>query len=104
MMRQQESVPLPRGWTRGAAWKGGGASILLHLFVGAAMIVALSGPPKAPPQVIDLTLLPPAGIARRPVPPAIIAAEKPSRDRRDGTYSRNRPPFPPRRRSRIRPS
>jgi protein TonB len=80
MMRQQESVPLPRGWTRGAAWKGGGASILLHLFVGAAMIVALSGPPKAPPQVIDLTLLPPAGIARRPVPPAIIAAEKPSWD------------------------
>ncbi|MHB1013109.1 MAG: energy transducer TonB [Desulfobacteria bacterium] len=71
---------MPRGWTRGAAWKGAGASILLHLFVGAAMIVALSGPPKAPPQVIDLTLLPSAGIARRPAPPAFLAAGKPSRD------------------------
>ena len=78
-MRQQESVPVPRGWTRGAAWRGAGASLLLHLFVGAAVIVALSGPPKAPPQVIDLTLLPPAEIDRHPVPPAFIAAEKPSR-------------------------
>ena len=78
-MRQQESVPVPRGWTGEAAWKGAGASLLLHLFVGAAMIVALSGPPKGPPQVIDLTLLPPAGIARRPVPPAFLAAVKPSR-------------------------
>lgn len=78
-MRQQESVPVPRGWTGGAAWKGAGASLLLHLFVGAAMIVALSGPPKAPPQVIDLTLLPSAGIARRPVPPAFIAAVNPSK-------------------------
>jgi periplasmic protein TonB len=74
-MRQQESVPVPRSWTGGAAWKGAGASVLLHLFVGAAMIVALSGPPKAPPQVVDLTLLPPAGIDRRPVPPAFAAAE-----------------------------
>ena len=47
-MRPQESVPVPRGWTGGAAWKGAGASLLLHLFVGAAVIVALSGPPKAP--------------------------------------------------------
>ena len=78
-MRQQESVPVPRGWTGGAAWKGAGASLLLHLFVGAAMIVALSGPPKPAPQVIDLTLLPPAGIARPPVPPAFIAAVTPSR-------------------------
>ena len=73
-MRQQESVPVPRGCTGGAAWKGAGASLLLHLFVGAAMIVALSGPPKPPPRVIDLTLLPPAGISRLQVPPAIIAA------------------------------
>ena len=78
-MRQQESVPVPRGWTGGAAWKGAGASLLLHLFVGAAMIVALSGPPKAPPQVIDLTLLPPAEIYPRPVPPAFVAAVTPSR-------------------------
>ena len=78
-MMQQESVPVPRGWTGRAAWKGAGASLLLHLFVGAAVIFALSGPPKGPPQVIDLTLLPPAGIARHPVPPPFIAAVKPSR-------------------------
>ena len=78
-MRQQESVPAPRGWTRGAAWKGTGASLLLHLVVGAAVIVALSGPPKAPMRVVDLTLLPPAEIDRRPVPPAFAAVE-PARD------------------------
>ncbi len=76
-MRQQESVPVPRGWTGGAAWKGAGASLLLHLFIGAAVIVALSGPPKGTPQVVDLTLLPPAEIGRRPVPPAFAAAEPP---------------------------
>jgi protein TonB len=76
-MRQRESVPVPRGWTGGAAWKGAGASILLHLFVGAAMIVALSGPPKAPQQVIDLTLLPPVGTSRPPAPPVFIAAVTP---------------------------
>jgi protein TonB len=43
------------------------------------MIVALSGPSKAPPQVIDLTLLPPAGTARRPAPPALVAAVNPSK-------------------------
>jgi len=74
-MRQEESVPVPRGWTGGSAWKGAGASILLHLFVGAAMVVALSGPPKAAPRVIDLTLLPPAGIDPRPIPPSFSAAE-----------------------------
>ena len=74
---QQESVPVPRGWTGGTAWKGAGASLLLHLFVGAAVIVALSGPPSVAPQVIDLTLLPPAEIGRRPVPPAFAAAEPP---------------------------
>lgn len=78
-MRPQESVPVPRGWTGGAAWKGAGASLLLHLFVGAAMIVALSGPPMAPPQVIDLTLLRPAEISLRPVPPAFVATVTPSR-------------------------
>ena len=78
-MREQESVPVPRGWTGGAAWKGAGASLLLHLFIGAAVIFALSGPPKGHPQVIDLTLLPPAGIARHPVPPPFLAAVQPSR-------------------------
>jgi len=76
-MRQQESVPVPRGWTGGAAWKGAGASLLLHLFVGAAVIVALSGPPKGAPQVIDLTLLPPAEIGGRPVLSAFSTAEPP---------------------------
>ena len=75
-MRQQESVPVPRGYTRGAAWKGAGASLLLHLIVGAAVIVALSVPPKDPPRVVDLTLLPPAEIGRRPAPPAFAAAER----------------------------
>ena len=78
-MGQQESVPVPRGWTGEAAWKGAGASLLLHLSVGAAAILALSGPPKMPPQVIDLTLLPPAGIAQRPAPPPTVAAVTPSR-------------------------
>ena len=78
-MRQQENVPVPRGWTGGAVWKGAGASLLLHLFVGAAVIVALSGPPKKAPQVVDLTLLPPAVIDRRPEPAAFTAAE-PARD------------------------
>jgi len=87
-MRQKESVPVPRGWTGGAAWKGAGASLLLHLFVGATMVVALSGPPKVPPRVIDLTLLPPAGIDPRPVPPTFAAAE-PARNA--GTAVRSKP-------------
>lgn len=74
-MRQEESVPVPRGWTGRAAWKGAGASLLLHLFVGAAVAVALSGPPKAPSRVIDLTLLPPAESAPRQVLPSFAAAE-----------------------------
>ena len=73
-MRQDENIPVPRGWTGGAAWKGAGASLLLHLVVGAAVIAVLSGPPKPTHQVIDLTLLPPADVDPRPVPPAIVAA------------------------------
>jgi len=80
MMRQDESIPVPRGWTGRAAWKGAGASLLLHLLVGAAVIVVLSGPPKSTPQLIDLTLLPPADVDPRPVPPAIVAAEEPTGD------------------------
>lgn len=76
-MGQHESFPVPRGWTGRAAWKGAGASLLLHLFVGAAVIVALSDPPKSAPRVIDLTLLPPAEIDPRPVPPAIVTAAEP---------------------------
>ena len=87
-MRQEESVPAPRGWTGGAAWKGAGASLLLHLLVGVTMVVALPGPPKAPPRVIDLTLLPPAGIDPRPVPPSFAAAE-PARN--SGTAVRQEP-------------
>ena len=92
-MRQPESVPAPRGWTGRAAWRGAGASLLLHLFVGAAMIFALSGPPKGPPQVIDLTLLPPVGIARSPVPPPFVSTVKPSRV--PGTDVPSDPPVPP---------
>ena len=79
-MRREESVPVPRGWTGKAAWKGAGASLLLHLFVGAALIVALSGPPRPAPRVVDLTLLPPPGTDRTPVP-RILAAAIPARDR-----------------------
>lgn len=85
-MSQEESAPVPRGWMGGAAWKGAGASLLLHLIVGAAVIVALSGPPKPPLQVVDLTLLPLAEDGRRPVPPVFAAAEPP------GTADRAEPP------------
>jgi len=78
-MRQPSIVPASRGWTGEAAWKGAGASILLHIFVGAAMVAALSGPPKAPPRVIDLTLLAPAVSDRPPVPPAFFKAAEPPR-------------------------
>ncbi|MGE5283369.1 MAG: energy transducer TonB [Actinomycetota bacterium] len=76
-MRPQESVPAPRGWTGEAAWKGTGASILLHLFVGAALIAALSGPPKLSPRVIDLTLLAPDGIDRPPGRAALVRRVEP---------------------------
>jgi len=77
-MRRRENTSVPWGWTGRAAWKGAGASVLLHLFVGAALIVALSGPPKEPPQVIDLTLLPPAEIGRRPDPAPFVATTEPA--------------------------
>jgi protein TonB len=72
-----ERMPARRERAGGAAWKGAGASLLLHLLVGAAVIAALSGPPRAAPQVIDLTLLPPAEIDRHAVPPAFAAAKPP---------------------------
>jgi len=43
------------------------------------MLFALSGPPKAPTRVIDLTLLPTGEIARRPAPPPLVASAIPSR-------------------------
>ena len=78
MTRRGESASAPGGLTARAAWRGAGASLLLHLLVGAAVIVALSGPPKAPPRVIDLTLLPPAEIGRRPDPSAIVVPTEPA--------------------------
>jgi len=89
MMRHQGSVPVPRGWTGIAAWKGAGASILLHLLVGAAVVVALSGPPKRTPQVVDLTLLPPPDIGRHSLPPAFPPADP------VGAAGRAVPPEPP---------
>ncbi len=83
--------------TGGAAWQGAGASLLLHLFAGVAVIAALSGPPKAPPQVIDLTLLPPAETGRRPSPTAFLATEETTgisgtADRPDPTPAPGPPP------------
>jgi protein TonB len=92
MMRREESVPVPRSWTGKDAWKGAGSSILLHLFVGAGLVAALSGPPKPGLRVVDLTLLPPAGIDRRPVPP-VSAAATPARDRKRTVLPE--PPSPP---------
>jgi len=100
-MRQRESVPVPRGWTVRAAWKGAGASLLLHLFVGAAILVTLSGPPKPAPRVIDLTLLPPAGIDRRPVPRTIVPGEP---ERIPGTSVPRDPPALPAPRAVANPS
>ena len=57
------SVPAPGGATGRAAWKGVAASLLLHLFVGAAAIGAISTAPSVPPPVIDLTLAGPGGNA-----------------------------------------
>ena len=69
----------PREGTTEAARRGLAASLLLHLLVGAAMVVALSGPPRSVPPVIDLTLLPPAEFGPRPVP-QVFAAAGPARD------------------------
>lgn len=54
-------VPALRGRTGEAAWKGVAASLLLHLFVGAAAIGALPAPASVDPPVIDLTLAGPVG-------------------------------------------
>ena len=72
-------VPLPSsvhatgGGTGRAAWEGVAASLLLHLFVGAAAIGAISAAPKGPPPVIDLTLAGPRGEA--PATSAFTAAK-----------------------------
>ena len=80
-MKRDGGVPVPRGWTGRAAWKGAGASLLLHLFAGAALIAALSGPPRPAPQVIDLTFLPPSRIDPHPAPPGIVTAAEPAGNR-----------------------
>jgi hypothetical protein len=56
-----ERVSARRERTTPAAWKEVAASLLLHLFVGAVAIGALSGPAEIPPPVIDLTLAEPSG-------------------------------------------
>lgn len=55
------SVPAPRGGTGETAWKEVAASLLLHLFVGAAAIGAISTTPQGTPPVIDLMLAGPSG-------------------------------------------
>ena len=102
-MRQEESVPVPRGWTGGAAWKGAGASLLLHLFVGAAVIVALSGPPKA--GTAGGRPHAPAARRNRPAPRPARSSPRQNRQRSArGPSSRNRPPLPPPRGSARRPA
>ena len=103
-MRREESVPVPRGWTGKAACKGAGASLLLHLFVGAAVVVALSGPPRPVPQVVDLTLLPPAGIDRHPPVPPVFAAARPARARKGSVLPEPPAASPSSRPSRICPT
>jgi len=58
--------------TTAAAWKGLGASLLLHLLVGAAAIAALSGSQNIIPPVIDLTMAEPAWEG----PPAAIGTKE----------------------------
>ncbi len=67
------AVPAPRGGTGKAAWKEVAASLLLHLFVGAAAIGAISTTPKETPPVIDLTLAEPSG----EIPAGAIGPEAP---------------------------
>jgi len=82
-----ERISARREKTTAAAWQGVAASLLLHLFVGAAAIGALSGPAAPPPLVIDLTLAESGGgdlpIPNRPEearvrrPDAPVAATRP---------------------------
>src|SRR4030065_465838 len=93
-MREQESIPVPRGWTGGAAWKGAGASLLLHLFVRAAGVVALSRPPKAPPHEGHLTLPAPGSPHGPPsaAVPSVRDSVKASAGRPPGTSGAGFPP------------
>jgi protein TonB len=67
-----ERISARRERTTAAAWQGVAASLLLHLFVGAAAFGALSGPAAPPPLVIDLTLAEPGGEG----PPASTGPEE----------------------------
>lgn len=84
------SVPAPRRGTGRAAWEGVAASLLLHLFVGAAVIGAISTASTGPPPVIDLTLAGPGGEA--PATSAVTAAEA---AKNPGTAPVRESPAPP---------
>ena len=70
-----ERISPPREGTALAGWQGLGASLLLHLLVGAAVVASLPPPPKTAPQVVDLTLLPPSPAPSAPAPSFPTAAE-----------------------------
>jgi len=67
-----ERISARRERTASAAWQGVAASLLLHLFVGAAAIGVLPGPADPPSLVIDLTLAEPGGEG----PPASTGPEE----------------------------
>ena len=86
-----ERMPARQGGTTETAWKGLGASLLLHLFVGAAAIAALSGRAEIPPLVIDLTLAEPAGEG----PQAVIGPEETGANRTNAPAVAPRSDVPP---------
>jgi protein TonB len=90
-MRRAETVSTPPGWTAGIAWRGVGASLLLHLFVGAVIFGTLPGPPEIEPLVIDLTLAEPPG--ERPGPP--VTPELLRSGRKGIPFVASRPDPPP---------
>jgi protein TonB len=86
-----KSMIARRERTTGTAWKGLGASLLLHLLVGAAAIGALSGRAEIPPPVIDLTLSEPAVEG----PHATTGPEETRVVRTDAPIAATRPDEPP---------
>jgi protein TonB len=86
-----ERISARRERTTAAAWQGVAASLLLHLFVGAVAIGALSGPADIPPLVIDLTLAEPAGER----PPTSTGPEEARVRRTDAPVAATRSDGPP---------